>query len=206
MAKLYANTRDVAIRVKAKSRLKTSGGGGGKATLLPKTGGSSRFFKLLEDVTSTGTVAVWAQSSNQNGASLGGHTEVVSWLGIIDGAKVGYVGLFTKVSGKWVFSQGGCIVDCSTDGSLSASGAPSGIVGEGYPGHTVTSDGLSGDVTVTGLPPGLTADTSGNLTGTPTEPGEFFVSFTGSAPMTGPGAVGDCVITRLVRIVISPEL
>jgi hypothetical protein len=204
MAALYANPRDVAIRIKAKSRMKTSGGVGGKATLLPKDRASLRFFKLREDVIGSGTVEVYAEYSNQDGDSLGGYPKVVSWTGIIDGAQVGYLGLYTLVSGKWVFVQGeGCITGCSSDGSITPGSPPDGAVDGEYPGHTVSYSGLDAGVTITGLPPGLSAS-GGVISGTPTAEGEYFVTITGTAPKTGPGATGSCTITRMVRIVVGP--
>lgn len=171
-------------------------------------GGGSRckFFKLLEDVTGSGTTTVWAENSDVDEASLGGHVQVVSWGSgsIISGAKVGYHGLFARVGGSWVFQQGGCVIKCPTAGSITGGSPPAGTVGEVYAGHAITYSGLSGTLAVTGLPPGLSHDGSGNISGTPTVAGEYFATVSGSAPKTGAGAIGDCVITRLVRMVVSP--
>lgn len=172
----------------------------------PRSGDKGKFFKLLEDVTGSGTTTVWAENSDEDETSLGGHVQVVSWGSgsIINGAKDGYHGLYIRVKGKWMFVQGGCVVPCPTDGSITGGTGTAGTVGESYPGHTIASSGLDGGLTVTGLPPGLSVDGSGNITGTPTEAGSFFVKVTGSAPKTGDGAVGNCTITRLIPITIVP--
>ncbi len=165
-------------------------------------GGELRFFKLREDVIGSGRVTVWAQNSDDTGASLGGHTEVVSWLGIINGAKAGYVGMFSLIDGNWEFVQGNCVVPCVPTGSITVGSPPGGTVDEAYAGHTVTETDTNSDLAISGLPPGL-SETGGVISGTPTSAGTYYAIATATSPKTG-DEENDCTITKIVKIVIAP--
>jgi hypothetical protein len=106
--------------------------------------------------------------------------------GALDGAKAGYQGDCNAFANHFYFDQGPCVVKCFTAGTVDGGSPPTGMVGESY-SHTVTSSGLEEDsLEIEGLPPGLTANAAGNITGTPTEAGQFFVTASGQAPKTGP--------------------
>ena len=162
---------------------------------------STRYFKLLEDVTGTG--AFWAERSNRAGDSLGGHIQVYNWAGLLNGALVGYRGQFSRIGGTWDFTQGPCVVPCESNGSITVGDPPDGEVNSPYPGHTVTSSGLTTGLSAGGLPDGLTMDSSGSITGTPTEHGKFFVTVTGSADRIPPPGV--CTLTRIMVITVAEE-
>lgn len=154
-------------------------------------GGGTKYFKLREDATGNG--AFWAQKSDRNGSDLGGHVQVYNWEDLITGAQAGYLAQYSRVSGTWDFTQGPCITLCATDGTLTAGSPPAGTVDSPYT-HTVTGTNLDTGITVTGLPPGLSA-TGGAISGTPTTAGTYYLTATATAD--------SCTLTRVFVIVIA---
>lgn len=167
------------------------------------SGASDDYFKLLEDVTAD---EVWAERSNKNGDSLGSPFKLQNWQGIINGAQAGYTGQYSPIDGTMDFQQGNCITPCESAAALTVGTAPGGTVDEVYSGHTISSSGLDGgSLSVSGLPPGITADASGTLSGTPTEAGTFHLVYSATADKTGPGSPtpgSKCTLTRVLVVVI----
>ena len=175
--------------LKNRTAKEASRASGGFDRLDPPTGPppsrnspGSRYFKLLEDATSTGVQMVIAEASNKYGDSLGGYYEVYSWSGILEGAQAGFFGQFSKIDGTWDFTQGKCPTKCPHTGVVTPGSAPNGVVGTAY-SHTVTNSGVT-SLTASDLPPGVTMNGSGVLSGTPTEIGDFYVSITANATKT----------------------
>lgn len=149
-----------------------------------------RFYELMEDA---GAAAIYARQTDRLNNATETRVDVVyNWEGLLDDAQAGYVGLFGRVAGEWVFVQGPCIVACATEGSLSAGSPPTGTVGAAY-SHTVTGSGLASAISVTGLPPGLSAS-GGAISGTPTEAGTYYAVATATAD--------SCTLTKVVPITI----
>ena len=166
-------------------------------------------FRLLEDMPSGHGSSAYASLRNWAGEVSKGF--IYNWNfstsgeGIIDTAKAGYGGLAIALFGRWAFVQGPCIPRCDSDGVIMPGTPPTGTAGVTYTGHTVGSSGLNDDLAITDLPPGLTDDGDGVISGTPTEAGTFYAIATGTAPKLGLGAAGDCTITRAVVFLIEPE-
>ena len=153
-----------------------------------------RFFELIEDVDSTDPdLPVWVKRVRRGESTELAIVQMYGYEEILANARAGYRGLMAKVDGDWVFAQGPCIIACESDAEIDPGDPPEGEVGEAYT-HTVTGTGLDGDITITGLPDGLSG-TDGEITGTPTEAGTFYAVATGEE--------GDCVITKVVVIVIA---
>lgn len=152
-----------------------------------------KFFELAEDATSG---AIYAKRTNRTNTVTDTELTVVyNWEGLLTDAQAGYVALFGRVTGEWVFVQGPCITQCDTTGTLSVGMPPDGTVGDEYT-HTVTGTNLTGAITMTGLPPGL-SQTGGVITGTPTTAGTYVVFASAVA--------GDCTLTRSFVITIGDE-
>jgi hypothetical protein len=208
MARLYGFDRDTAMKLRKRSAKQSTGGTGGRATLLPKVrGGSSRFFMLIEDSTSSTTAEFWAkQVVDPTGASPSATPEKVTpWVAA--GAQAGYIAMYERINGKWYFSQGACFSICTTAGVLTVGTAPAGTVGVAY-SHSVSGSGLTaGDfstVDFEGLPPGLD-HTAEAISGTPTEAGTFYVIVTATAPGSGDSTGETCTLTKVLVITIAPE-
>ena len=149
-----------------------------------------KFFELAEDATSG---AVFAYTTNRTNSTTGTQLNTVyNWEGLLDGARAGYVGLFGRVAGEWVFVQGPCITPCTPPGSLTYGTPPAGTVGTPYT-HTVTGTSITGTISITGLPPGL-SNSDGEITGTPTTAGTYY-------PIVS-AVSGSCTITRAITITI----
>lgn len=121
----------------------------------------------------------------------------------LDGAKAGYEGDCTPFEDHYYFDFGPCIVECQSGGLITGGTPATGTVGTAY-SHTVTSSGLTGSVSMSGLPPGLSAS-AGVISGTPTTAGQYMVIVTGTATKTGPTPVtpGDtCTIKTYILITI----
>jgi hypothetical protein len=127
---------------------------------------------------------------------------------LLEGAVAGYEGDCYPFKDHFRFLQGPCITKCESSASITPGDPPEGEVNTAYPGHTVSNTGIdSGSLTATGLPPGLSMNTSGVITGTPTEAGEFFAVVTGTADKTGPGTVPagtKCTLKAILVITITP--
>lgn len=205
MAKLYAFERGEATRIRKKNQRSKSGGVGGDATLLPKSGGGSplKYFKLLEDGTSLYGPS-WARLTDRTASENGTIIALYWWEGLLVGAQPGYHGLCSKVDGDWTFVQGPCIYPCESSGTISPGDPPDGEVGAVYAGHVVSSTNLNlGTLSATGMPPGLSMDTSGLVSGTPTTAGTYYAIVTGTAPGTGDNENGTCTITAVLRITVT---
>lgn len=178
-----------------------AGPGGGK--------GGGGAFVLAEDCTGPGFVYAWPATFNaESGATTItpgskpfklGHQE--STLFTPKPAKAGYKGQWKSIDGQRVFDFGPCIDGCQTSSSISPGSPPDGEVGTAYT-HTVSVSGLNEDgVSSPNLPPGLTINSStGEITGTPTTAGTYFVVFTADSN-DDPA----CPLTRMTKITIAPE-
>lgn len=167
-------------------------------------GGGAKFFKLIEDSTSSTSAEFWAVPvTNPAGASPGTPpVEVTPWVAA--GAQVDYVAMYERIGGKWYFSQGPCFTVCTTEGTLAVGTAPSGKVDELY-SHAVTGTGLVGGnystVDFTDLPPGLD-HTFEAINGTPTKAGTYYVIVTADAPGSGESTGSTCTITKVLVVTI----
>lgn len=162
------------------------------------------YLRLIEDHL-PGRPYIWAIRSDRGGTTLAGVTEPAKlWYPqtLLQGARLNYLVQAQRIAGEWEFVQGsGCIpTTCNpaTNGSSVEPGTPpQGVVGTAY-SHTITTSGLSGAVTATALPPGITLSGT-TFSGTPTTAGKYWVVVTG--PKTGAG----CNVTRIVHIeVVEP--
>lgn len=154
------------------------------------------FFRLMEDVTSP-TGVFWARRTNRLNSTLGAWTQVYNWDGLLNGAVAGYHALYLRVDGEWVIGSGDCIPQpCEHEGAIVVGDPPDGTVDVEYAGHTVSITSVT-DLAASGLPAGLTMDTAGEITGTPTEAGTFYVT------VTGLSGVDDCELTRIMVITIA---
>lgn len=162
---------------------------------------SLRFFKLLEDMTSGSALA---QRCDRNGdvadpapASVYVHADI--W-GRPLGATAGYWGLWYQDHGLWRFLNSTCVDNsCDVgDSYIDVGTPPEASVNEPYT-HTITWDDLVDPPTVTGLPDTLFFDSgTGEITGTPIEPGEYTVI------ASGVSAENDCPITVAFILVVGP--
>lgn len=159
---------------------------------LPLSAGQA-FFRLMEDVTSSNG-AFWARRTNRADDELGEWTQVWNWDGILDGAVAGYRGLYALVSGEWVIDSGACVpTPCEHEGEIIVGTPPLGTVDTEYAGHTVTAASVT-SLAASGLPSGLTMNSSGVISGTPTVAGIFYVTITGVS--------NSCDLTRVMVLTI----
>ena len=167
-------------------------------------GGSAKFFKLIEDSTSSTSAEFWAVSvTTPAGASPSTDpVKVTPWVAAT--AQAGYIAMYERIGGKWYFSQGPCFTVCTTAGTLSVGSPPAGTVGAAY-SHSVSGSGLTGgnysSVDFEDLPPGLT-HTAEAISGTPTQAGTFYVIVTATAPGSGDSTGDTCTLTRVLVITI----
>ncbi len=117
---------------------------------------------------------------------------------LLGGARAGYEGDCVLFQHEYWFIQGPCITQCLSNGSITGS-LPDGKVGVTYSGSLTFSNIDSGSVSVSGLPAGMNGDSSGVISGSPTESGSFLVVISGQSPKTGPPPVdagAKCTVTR----------
>lgn len=102
MAKLYAHTREVAIRLKAQARLGATGGVGGRATLLPKQnpGEHHYLFVLKEDMDNVpkAKADIYSMDTNVLVESDADVTNTLDWFSHM---VAGGSGLCVKVKGVY---------------------------------------------------------------------------------------------------------
>lgn len=161
---------------------------------------SLRFFRLLEDCNNSGTVALDAITCKIDGTGLKEEREVWSWKGMLNGAKVGYQGLFSRVNHQWVFVQGPSLEVCPSNGVINIT-APSPSPAGTPLTIPYTISGIPGGVAALGVPPGMTADPT-QIAGTPTTPGTYLIELYGTAPSTGYGG-GSCVVSKTIVVRIT---
>lgn len=156
------------------------------------------FFRLMEDVTSA-SGAFWARRTDRLDSTDGEWTQVYNWDNILEGAVAGYHGLFISIDGEWVIDGGACVPDpCVHSGTLTVGDPPDGTVDVEYEGHTLTTITSVTGLSASGLPDGLSMDSSGEITGTPTEAGTFYVE------ITGVSGDDDCDVTRVMVLTVLP--
>jgi len=207
MAKLLSdNTANELLRVIGR---RSAGGMGGKVRRHSGRGGGSsiKYFVLAEDAAGNPVMFWEGELIEGSGAIVPREDaevplELHYWLSVLSSpkqAKAGYAGIYsTDTEGRNVFVAGPCVSGCQTDSSISPGEPMDGEVDVPYE-HTVGVTGLGEDgISASGLPPGLAIDSeTGEITGTPTQAGEYWVTLTGDSDDDPP-----CPITRIVRIVI----
>lgn len=163
-------------------------------------GSAFEFFKTMEDGAGTyGPVKV--RITNREGTANQAVVDMYWWANLLDGVGPNYQGIMTRIGSEYIFVQGPCVTTCSSNGSITPGEPVAGTVDEVYAGHTVASSDLNPDtLAASGLPTGLSMDTSGNITGTPTEAGTFYVSITGEADSID---TGTCTLTKILTLVIN---
>lgn len=160
-------------------------------------GTAPKFFTLMEDVTSPDG-AFYARPTNRLDDAPGDPQLVYNWDGILNGAVAGYHGLYLFVNGEWVIDGGACVPDpCAHTGVLTVGSPPDGTVDVEYAGHTLTTITDVTSLSADGLPDGLTMNGSGEISGTPTEAGTFYVV------VTGVSGDDDCDVTRVMVLTVN---
>lgn len=206
---LYAFIRSTAQRLKRTAAKTIGGATGGKVKHLRKgsSGSSRKFFKLIEDASGEYGPAL-AQVTNRTGEEDGDIFELYWWDGLLSGARAGYKSTFQPVGGEAVFEPGRCLTYCYSDGFIDVGTPPEGYVGNAFTHNVGLVDIDSNSVSATGLPDGLSLDSSGVISGIPTESGSFYVVISGTSDKTGPGSVGGqekCTITKAMKVNIGSE-
>lgn len=178
-----------------------------KAKTIASGGGRRRYFVLLEDAAGEYGPA-WARITDRTGSDQGQVVQLYWWDGLLAGARAGYKSTCQNVGSEVTFEPGRCITPCESDGEIEVGTAPDGTVAVAYT-HSVTATDIdSGSLAATGLPDGLTMNTSGAISGTPTAAGLFYAQVTGTSDKTGPGnpiAGSKCTVTKVLRIRIEEE-
>lgn len=160
------------------------------------------FFRLLEDAAGLYGPA-WARETDRLGTVDGRVFQLYWWNSLLDGAVAGYLGTCASIQQEMIFNQGPCIVECHSDGIITPGTSPSATVGSAY-SHTVGNSDVTG-LSASGLPAGLSMDSAGAITGTPTAAGKYYPVITGSAVKTGPEAdpSGNCLISKVLPITVA---
>lgn len=202
--------RDTANRLKRLSARYESGTMGGKVRRNYKGGGSTvMYFVLAEDAVEMPVYAYPGELDELTGditpVADSEPFELYYWLSVLSSpemAKAGYAGIHGVDNvGRNIFVNGPCIDGCTTEAGINPGSPPDGEDGTAYT-HTVVVSGLDVDgVTADNLPPGLSLNpTTGAITGTPTTPGTYWVTFMGDS-----NDYPSCPITRIAKIVIWGE-
>lgn len=178
-------------------------------------GGATRFCVLLGDMPSGHGSYTWGRFSEWDGTLIEDE-KLYNWgnaanpsAGILDGARAGYWMTAELHDDRWRYESGPCPTYCFSEGSFLTESLIAGTVGEPYSanatGLNLDESGFGGD----GLPDGLSIDSTGNITGTPTAAGTSIVTITATAAKIGPAPVlpGEkCTITLAIELVINePE-
>lgn len=97
---VYGFERDIAMRLKKHAKLKSTGGTGGKATLLPKKGGKVAFyqFTLLEDMGAGGLSEIRTMDDS---TQIAASAPVVNTLGDFTHLNDGDQGICVLVDGEY---------------------------------------------------------------------------------------------------------
>jgi hypothetical protein len=97
---VYGFERDIAMRLKKQAKLKSSGGVGGRATLLPKRGGKANFyqFTLLEDMGDGGLSEIRTMDDS---TQIAASAPVVNTLGDFTHLNDGDQGICVLVDGEY---------------------------------------------------------------------------------------------------------
>ena len=169
-----------------------------------------RYAKLIEDCP-TGTVEVLASQTDAAGTEFNPPVifKVQSWKSIIAKAQAGFHARYLWYRGSWDFDQSAeCITPCDHSASITGSLSDA-TVGVSY-SDSVTPDGIDpGTLGASGLPTGLTMNTSGAVSGTPgtNSAGTYYVIVSGDAPKTGPGTISGgatCTVTKAFKLIVKP--
>ena len=173
--------------------------------VMPGAGSGKRYFRLAEDMSGTSALAFISDRDDTKASEK--PFRLHNWDGLLTGAMAGYHGQASLISGSWDFTQGPCVVKCTSGGTIISGGPLTGKVNTAFTPHTIISSGLDANsLSVGALPAGLGfSQTTSQITGTPTKDGVFYVVITGTAPKTGPAPVAAgsrCTISRLLKITI----
>ena len=156
-------------------------------------------------VTASGGTApyTWSAAGLPPGLTIGGGTGIISGTpSSLTGTPFAVVVTVTDSTGATVHANFSIAVT-SLPLSITTSSLPNGVLNAAYPATSIVAQGGVGAYTwtITGLPPGLTTDASGNISGTPT-------SITGS-PFTVTATVTDAAsnsVTKTFPVAISAVL
>ncbi len=171
--------------------------------LIPVILGAHTFakysFTLLEDVSANEALAK-IETMDKSDVIADVATVRYKW-GVLDGARAGYEGDCTPYGDSFFFDQGPCVIKCESLGSIAVGIADTGKVGDAFNHSVQASDIDANTLLASGLPPGLTMDAAGDITGTPTSSGIYHATITATAPSTKDAAV-ICTITKILTIEI----
>jgi hypothetical protein len=168
--------------------------------LLGLQTGDTNFCKTLESCEGE-YGPTWCIRCDMYGNNLvGSEFQVYWWDSILLGAQPGYKFTYTLINGLATLQQGACPERCFHSGSISLNNPDDAEVGSPFT-HQIDGD----DLDISGLPPGLSMDPAGYISGTPTEGGWFYPTVSGTGDKTGPGTVnpGDkCTITKIMPLFV----
>jgi len=111
--------------------------------------------------------------------------------------------MLSQQSGRWRLDNGPCVDDyaCDAEGSIGASPLE-GTVSSPYAYQVAASGTVNDDFSASNLPPGLSMDATGNITGTPTTAGEYRITVTATSPRSDEQS-GTCTHTIRATITIN---